>query len=102
MILAVYQIIALILTALFWVIIAQVVISWLFVFKVLDPYSRTVATIVEVLDRITAPIYRPIRKVMPDFGMIDLSPMIVIFAIIILRDMLLPGLLMELGPTVVR
>ena len=97
MILALFQIVSYLLTALFWVIIAQVVVSWLFAFKVLDPYNRTVAAIVEFLDRVTRPIYRPIRKVMPDFGMIDLSPMIVIFAIIILRDMLLPGLYMEIG-----
>ena len=102
MIFALFNIISFLLTALFWVIVAQVIISWLFVFKVLDPYSRTVATIVEVLERITAPIYRPIRKIMPDFGPIDLSPMVVILGIIILRDMLLPGILLELGPTVTR
>lgn len=101
MILAIFQILTFLLTALFWVIIAQVVISWLFAFKVLDPYNRTVAAIVEFLERVTAPIYRPIRKVMPDFGMIDLSPMIVIFLIIILRDMLLPGIFMEIGRTTV-
>ena len=97
MIYAVFQILTFLLTALFWVIIAQVVISWLFVFKVLDPYNRTVAAIIEFLERVTAPIYRPIRKIMPDFGMIDLTPMVVIFLIIILRDMLLPGIFMEIG-----
>ncbi|MCJ7421305.1 YggT family protein [Sphingomicrobium astaxanthinifaciens] len=102
MIYALFAILSLLLTALFWVIVAQVVISWLFVFKVLDPYSRVVATITEVLERITAPIYRPIRKLMPDFGPIDLSPMIVILGIIVLRDILFPGILMELGPTVTR
>ncbi|WP_265587319.1 YggT family protein [Sphingomicrobium arenosum] len=102
MIYALVGIVSLLLTALLWVVIAQVIISWLFVFKVLDPYSRTVATIVEVLERITAPIYRPIRKIMPDFGPIDLSPMVVLFGIWIIRDNLLPGLLLELGPTVVR
>ena len=101
MIFAIYQILTFLLTALFWVIIAQVVMSWLFVFKVLDPYNRTVAAIVEFLDRVTAPIYRPIRKIMPDFGMIDLPPMVVIFAIIILRDMLLPGIYLEIGQATV-
>ena len=102
MIYALFQILSLLLTALFWIIVAQVVISWLFVFKILDPYSRTVQSIVEVLDRITRPIYRPIRRIMPDFGAIDLSPMVVIFGIIILRDILFPAILMEIGPTVTR
>ena len=102
MILALFQILAYALTILFWIIIAQVVISWLFVFRILDPYNRTVASIVEVLERITHPLYRPIRKILPDFGGIDLSPMVLIFAIIALRDYLLPGILLELGPTVTR
>ncbi|MCJ8191023.1 YggT family protein [Sphingomicrobium aestuariivivum] len=102
MIYALFGIISLLLTALFWVIVAQVVISWLFVFKVLDPYSRVVSTIVEVLDRITRPLYRPIRKVMPDFGAIDLAPMVVIFGIIALQNFIMPGILMEIGPTVAR
>ncbi|WP_343344466.1 YggT family protein [Sphingomicrobium sp. XHP0239] len=102
MILAIFQIISYALTILFWIIIAQVIISWLFVFRILDPYNRIVASIVEFLERVTHPIYRPIRKVLPDFGGIDLSPMVVIFAIIILRDMILPGILLEIGPTIRR
>ncbi|MCM8557940.1 YggT family protein [Sphingomicrobium sediminis] len=102
MIYALFNILYILLDVLFWVIIAQVIISWLFVFKVLDPYSRVVATIVEVLERITAPIYRPIRKILPDFGQLDLSPMVVLFGILILQRAVIPGILMELGPTVVR
>ena len=44
------------------------------------------------MDALTAPIYRPIRKIMPDFGAIDLTPMVVIIAIIILQDAILPPL----------
>ncbi|MEN3972444.1 YggT family protein [Sphingomicrobium sp. XHP0235] len=102
MIAALLNIISYALTILFWIIIAQVVISWLFVFRVLDPYNRTVASIVEFLERVTHPIYRPIRKLLPDFGGIDLSPMVVIFGIIVLRDMVLPGILLEIGPTITR
>lgn len=102
MIFAIFQILSYALTILFWIVIAQVIISWLFVFRVLDPYNRIVASIVEFLERVTHPIYRPIRKILPDFGGIDLSPMVVIFGIIVLRDMILPGILLELGPTVTR
>ena len=102
MIVAIIEILRYALAILFWIIIAQVVISWLFVFRVLDPYNRTVASIVEFLERVTHPLYRPIRKILPDFGGIDLSPMVLIFAIIALKDYLLPGILLELGPTITR
>ena len=102
MILAIVQILYIALDVLFWVIIGQVILSWLLVFGVINPTSNVVRTISEVLERITAPIYRPIRKIMPDFGMIDLSPMIVLFAIIIMQRAVLPGILAETGATLIR
>ena len=102
MILAIVQILYLALDVLFWVIIGQVILSWLFVFNVVNPTSNAVRTISEVLDRITRPIYKPIRKIMPDFGMIDLSPMIVLFGIIIMQRAILPGILAETGATLIN
>ena len=46
------------------------------------------AAFVEALDRITAPLYRPIRRIMPDFGGIDFSPLVVLILIQILRMLL--------------
>jgi len=83
-----------------WVIIIQVIVSWLIVFKVINLHSGAVRSIIDALDRITSPIYRPIRKVLPDFGGIDFAPMIVILIIIFLRSKLLPGVLMEVGNTI--
>ena len=97
MILAIFQILSLLLSALFWIIIAQVILSWLFVFGVINPSSGFVRQLVEALEKITAPFYRPIKKVMPDFGGIDLSPMVLILAIIILRDIMLPAIFSEIG-----
>ncbi|MBW0144078.1 YggT family protein [Sphingomicrobium clamense] len=102
MILAIVQILYIALDVLFWVIIGQVILSWLLVFGVINPTSNVVRTISEVLERITAPIYRPIRKIMPDFGMIDLSPMVMLFAIIIMQRAILPGILAETGATLIR
>ena len=96
MIAAIFQILIYVLTILFWMVIAQVVLSWLFVFRVVDPYNRFVAGLTEFLNRVLAPLYRPIRKVLPDFGGIDLAPMVLIFGIIILRDMLIPGIYAEI------
>ena len=97
MILAIFQILSLLLSALFYVVIAQVILSWLFVFGVINPQSGFVRSLVDALEKITAPFYRPIKKVMPDFGGIDLSPMVLILAIIILRDIMLPAIFSEIG-----
>ena len=73
-----------------WIIIIQFVLSWLIVFNVLNTRSPGVHAFVGAIDRVTAPIYRPIRKLLPDFGGIDFSPMVVIIVIQILH-MLLDG-----------
>ena len=90
----------LILAVAVYVIFAQVIISWLIVFKVINLHSGVVRSIIEALDRITGPIYRPIRKILPDFGGMDFSPLVVILIIIALRSYVLPGILMETGPTI--
>jgi len=82
------------------VIFAQVIVSWLIVFNVINLHSGAVRSIVQALERMTGPIYRPIRKLLPDFGGIDFSPLVVILIIIFLRSKLLPGILMEAGPTI--
>jgi len=72
------------------IVIIQVVLSWLFAFNVLNTSSQGVRAFVQALDRITGPIYRPIRKMLPDFGGIDFSPLVLIILIQIAR-MLLDG-----------
>ena len=90
----------LILAVAMYVILAQVIVSWLIVFNVINLHSGPVRTIIHALDRITGPIYRPIRKVLPDFGGLDFSPLVVILVIIALRKYVLPGILLEVGPTI--
>ena len=95
MLLAVFDIIDLLLRILTWVIIGQVILSWLFAFNVLNASSGGVRAFVEALDRITAPLYRPIRRILPDFGGIDFSPLVLLILIQILRR-LLSGLATDL------
>jgi YggT family protein len=99
MLYAIFGIIDMILQVLVWVIIAQVIISWLVAFNVINTQSNFVRTLLDALDRLTAPLYRPIRKVMPDFGGIDFSPIVLILAIQILRK-LNEGLALETSATV--
>ena len=99
MLYALFSIIDMILQVLVWIIIAQVIISWLVAFNVINTQSNFVRTLLDALEKMTAPLYRPIRKVMPDFGGIDFSPIVLILAIQILRK-LNEGLALETSATV--
>ena len=60
---------------LYWyIILASVILSWLVAFGVINTYNSTVRTIIDVIYRLTEPALRPIRRVLPDFGSVDLSP----------------------------
>ncbi len=85
---ALFDIAHLLLTVVTWIIIIQFVISLLFLFNVLNRSSSGVITFAQALDRITEPLYRPIRKILPDFGGIDFSPLVVLILIRILHLLL--------------
>ena len=95
MLIALFQIADLLLRVLGWIIIAQVILGWLIAFNVLNTSSQGVRSFLAALDRMTDPLYRPIRKVMPDFGGIDFSPLVLLLVIQILR-MLLSGVAVDL------
>ncbi len=80
-----------------WIIIGQVILSWLFAFNVLNTSSQGVRTLAVAIDRITAPLYRPIRRLLPDFGGLDFSPLVILLIIMILRGRIIPGLIERLG-----
>ncbi len=71
-----------------WIIIIQVILSWLFAFNIVNTSSQGVRTVAIAIDRITAPLYRPIRRLLPDFGGIDFSPLVVLILIQILQKLL--------------
>ncbi|RIX32419.1 YggT family protein [Sphingomonas edaphi] len=98
MLYALFSIIDMVLQVLVWIVIAQVIISWLVAFNVMNTSSNFVRTVLDALDRLTAPLYRPIRKILPDFGGIDFSPIVLILAIQILRK-LNAGLALESSAT---
>ena len=71
-----------------WLLIAQAVLSWLVAFGIVNRYNRVVATIGDFLWRITEPLLRPIRRVLPDLGGIDISPVILILLLWFLRNLM--------------
>jgi len=94
MVLALIGIADLLLSVVMWMIIIQVVLSWLFVLNILNASSGGLRAFVLALERISAPIYRPIRKILPDFGGIDFSPLVVLILIQVLKK-LLAGVALE-------
>jgi YggT family protein len=94
MLFALVDICKLLLTILTWIIIVQVILSWLLAFNVLNVHSGGVRAFIVALDRLTAPLYRPIRRILPDFGGIDFSPLVVLILIQVLQK-LLDGVVMQ-------
>jgi YggT family protein len=71
-----------------WIIIFAALMSWLIAFNVINTRNRGVAIIGDFLYRITEPALRPIRRLLPNLGGIDISPIIVFFIIILLQGWL--------------
>ena len=95
MALALIDVLIILLTVLWWIIIIQAILSLLVAFNVINTYNDFVRSFLGALDRITEPLYRPFRKILPDFGGIDFSPLVALILIIIVQ-MLLGGLMMDL------
>ncbi|MGQ0587999.1 MAG: YggT family protein [Sphingosinicella sp.] len=94
---ALFGIAQLLLTVMMYIIIIQAILSWLVAFNVINTYNDFVRSFLGALDRITEPLYRPFRKILPDFGGLDFSPLIVLLLIIIVKDYLLPGAYLSLA-----
>jgi YggT family protein len=78
--------------AVIWVIIANAIISWLIAFDVVNMRNQIVRQIVTFLDAITRPILKPVRRIIPTMGGIDISPLIVIVVLSAADQVLLPAL----------
>lgn len=94
--LSIFNVVDLLLQVVMWIIVAQAVISWLVAFNVINTHSQFVRSVLIALDRLTAPLYRPIRRILPDFGGLDFSPMVILLLIYVLR-ILLAGAAVDLA-----
>jgi YggT family protein len=95
MLISIVQILYILLSIIWWIIVIQAVMSWLIAFNVINTHNDLVRSIWQALDKITEPLYRPIRKILPDFGALDLSPLVVLLVLYILQTVVLPNLLMS-------
>ena len=71
-----------------WVIIASAIMSWLVAFGVVNLRNQLVRTLVDVLYRVTEPVLRPIRRVLPNLGGIDISPVAALLLVFFLQHLL--------------
>lgn len=76
------------LNILVWMVIVQAVMSWLVAFGVINTRNRFVYLVGDFLYRITEPLLRPIRSVLPDLGGIDLSPVVLLLAVVFIQNVL--------------
>lgn len=90
------QIVQVLLNVIWWIIVIQAIMSWLIAFNVINTQSDAVRTIWEALRRMTEPLYRPIRRILPDFGALDLSPLVVLLILYILMNIIIPNLAVQL------
>ncbi|HET6378681.1 MAG TPA: YggT family protein [Methylocella sp.] len=68
-----------------WVIIAAAILSWLVAFNVVNRYNEVVRSVWTLVTALTEPLLRPIRNMIPNFGGIDISPVILLLAIFFLE-----------------
>ena len=72
-----------------WALIISVILSWLVAFNVLNTHSPLVSAIGGFLYRLTEPLLKPIRQFLPDFGGIDISPVVLLLLIWFVENLLI-------------
>lgn len=88
MITILFQLLHYLIEILRWIVIAQLIFSWLAAFNVLDTRNRIVWSIGDFLHRVTEPMLRPIRRYMPNLGPVDLSPLALFIILWVLQQVL--------------
>ena len=71
-----------------WLLIIQAILSWLVAFGIVNTQSNFVNMIGSFLYKVTEPLLRPIRRLLPEFGGVDISPIILIILLIFFRNLL--------------
>ncbi len=74
------------------IIILQVILSWLVAFKVVNTGNRVIYVIGDALFRLTEPVMRPVRRIIPAVGGFDISPVVVILLLVFIRNLIVVDL----------
>jgi YggT family protein len=87
------QFINLIINLIIWILIISAVLSWLIVFNVVPRHNRTVYLIADSLNRLVEPLLAPIRRRVPNYGGLDISPLILILILYFIQIVIIPNIL---------
>ena len=90
--LVIYQLLDLVLSVVYVIMIVHIIMSWLINFNVLNLHQPLVASIWTGLNKLLEPIYQPIRRYMPDTHPLDLAPLVAFVIVIALRSIILPAI----------
>lgn len=71
-----------------WIVIASAIMSWLVAFGVVNVRNQFIRVVVDLLYRLTEPVLRPIRRILPNLGGVDISPVILLLGLFFLRSLL--------------
>ncbi len=93
---ALLQFIAWLIQLYIYVVFASVILNWLIFFNVVNRHNQVVYSIADTLNRLTEPALRPIRNALPDFGGVDLSPLVLIIGLIFIQWVVIGGWLIPL------
>jgi YggT family protein len=85
---ALFNLLNTVITLFVWALIGNAILSWLVAFNVINTQNKFIYMLGDFLHRVTEPALRPIRRIIPNLGGIDISPIILILALFFLRDLL--------------
>jgi YggT family protein len=71
-----------------WIVIASAIMSWLVAFGVVNVRNQFIRVVVDMLFRLTEPVLRPIRRILPNLGGVDISPVILLLGLFFVRSLL--------------
>jgi YggT family protein len=70
----------------FYILIINIILSWLIAFNVVNTQNRFVVTILYATNRLTDPLLNPVRRILPNLGGIDISPIILVLCLLFIQD----------------
>jgi len=85
---AILDVILVILQLYWWIVLIMVIMSWLISFNVINTRNEFVAMIWRTVNQLTEPVLRPIRRIMPNFGGMDISPIILFLLIFFIQQLI--------------
>lgn len=86
--LAILNVVMIVLNLYWYVVIASAIFSWLYAFGVVNPRNQVVSAIGNFLYQATEPALRPIRRVVPTLGALDISPVVLLLGIILIQQVI--------------